>query len=264
MVLPRTDKRILVISDGHAGHRLGLTPPGFDSDGEPARKPIHWKMRRYIWDWFTKKVASLGKIDILLYNGDAVDGKGQKSGGTEQTHPDRVDQVEMAVATINHIGAGVTFMSYGTGYHTGTLEDWEDLVALQAKNVTKIGSEDNIEVNEVVINYRHHVGRSTIPHGRHTPVAKEKLWNDLWAQRGEYPSADILIRSHVHYYTFCGDAGWVAVTTPALQGYGSKHGARRMTGTVDAGMLVIDISKEGRYKWVPLILRFPLHLPISL
>ena len=155
------------------------------------------------------------------------------------------------------------FLCHNTPYHTGQLEDWEDAVARDV-GAEKIGGEDVIDVNGLIINYRHHVGRSTIPHGRFTPVAKEMLWNLLWAERDEYPKADVLIRSHVHYHVYCGSPGWLAMTTPALQGYGTKYGGRRMSGTVDIGMVVFDVRGKERYTWMAELLRLPKKPPISL
>lgn len=255
-------KRVLVISDLHCGHVIGLTPPGWDRDTAPEQKSQLWDMRRTIWDWYAETVDRLGKIDILLVNGDSIDGKGEASGGTEQLYSDRNKQVNMASAAIKQVGAGKIFMSYGTPYHTGKMEDWEDAVAREVK-AEKIGGEDTIDINGLIINYRHHIGRSTIPHGRHTSPAKERLWNMIWAERGEYPKADVVIRSHVHYFNYCGGGGWMALTTPALQGYGTKYGGRRMTGTVDIGMVVFNVAKNGEYSWKPVLLRLPSHPPIS-
>ena len=256
-------KRVLVVSDFQCGHLVGLTPPGFDADREPVRHREFYDMRRTIWRWFKRTVNKLSPIDILIVNGDAVDGKGQASGGTEQLYMDRNDQAEMAAAVIRTIDAKKIVMSYGTPYHTGQLEDWEDAVARDVE-AEKIGGEDVIDVNGLIINYRHHVGRSTIPHGRFTPIAKEMLWNMLWAERGEYPKADVLIRSHVHYHVYCGSPGWLAMTTPALQGYGTKYGGRRMSGTVDIGMVVFDVKSKERYTWMSELLRLTERLPISL
>jgi len=220
-------------------------------------------MRRTVWNWFADTTDQLGKIDILVVNGDCIDGKGEASGSTELLYSDRADQVELAVAAIKHIGAGKILMSYGTPYHVGKEDDWEDLIAREV-NAEKIGGEDTVDVNRLLINYRHHVGRSTIPHGRHTAVAKEVLWNSLWAERGEYPKASVLIRSHVHYFNYCGSVDWLAMTTPALMGYGGKYGTRKMSGTVDIGMVVFNVAKSGEYSWKPVLLRLPLVSPISL
>ena len=252
------NKTMLVISDKHCGHDIGLTPPAWEHKNPGEDDHV---MRRTVWDWVEDTLIPI-KPDILLVNGDSLDGKGSKSGSTEQIYPDRVHQVEMASEIIDMFKAKNIFMSYGTPFHTGDLEDWEDLIA---KNVEadKIGSEDNIEINGKIINYRHHVGRSSIPHGRHTAVAKEALWNLLWAERGEFPKADIIIRSHVHYHAYAGGPDWLAMTTPALQGYGTKFGTRRVSGTVDIGAVVFEFDRHGEFTWQPLILRLGLKVPVS-
>jgi hypothetical protein len=58
----------------------------------------------------------------------------------------------------------------------------------------------------------------------------------------------IVGNSHVHYHNFCGGHDWIAMTTPALQGAGSKFGARRCVGKVDFGFLTFTVDK-GSFSW---------------
>ena len=255
-------KRVLVLSDFHSGHVLGLTHPSYDYTTGHKTQTAHYQVRRTIWEWYKDKVKRL-KPDIVIFNGDAIDGKGEKSGGTELLTLDRDEQCEMAIAALQAIPRRPKlFMSYGTPYHSGINEDWEDIIAREME-AEKIGAEDTVDVNGLLINYRHHIGRSSIPHGRHTAVAKEKLWNAIWAERGEYPRADVIVRSHVHYYNYAGGPSWLGMTTPALQGYGSKFGARRVTGTVDVGMVHFDVWSKERWDWKVHILRFPAEEPLE-
>lgn len=254
--------RVVITSDRHHGSIVGLTPPGFDVTQEPALESQvpKWRMRRAVWDWFDAQVKQLGQVDVLLDNGDAIDGKGQRSGGTEQLFLDRGDQTEMAVYAINeHFRGATKFMSFGTSYHVGTEEDWEQGVAQGVK--AEIHSEDTLDIRGVKLNYKHHISGSSIPHGRFTALARDKLWNTLWSIRGEYPVADVVIRSHVHYFGFCGVAEWMAFTTPSLQGYGSKFGARRMSGTVDVGFIVMDITGPGEVNMAARVWRAPFKPP---
>ena len=251
-------KRVLVISDLHSGHDLGLTHPFYDFDDGTT----HYVVRRTIWEWYKPLVKRL-KPNIVIVNGDCIDGKGAKSGGTEQLTTDMLKQCKMATKALKVIpGKPKFFISYGTGYHVGDTEDFENIVADEIE-AEKIGAEDTIDVNGLLINYLHHVGVSSIPHGRHTAVAKEKLVNQIWAARGEYPEADVIIRSHVHYHNFCGGPGWLGMTTPALQGYGSKYGARRCTGVVDVGLVHFDIWSKDKWDWKSHILRFPAEEPLE-
>lgn len=247
----RTFKRVVVIADLHCGHRVGLTHPDFNV--APPRGSKRWPLyvlRRRLWKFYAEAIGSLKPIDALIVNGDAVDGKGQKSGSTELITADRDEQAEMAAAAILHAEAGLVVMSYGTPYHTGASEDWENAVAKEV-SAAKIGGHDWLDVNGLVFDYRHYVGRSIIPHGRHTSVSRERLWNLLWAEWDEYPKAQVFLRSHVHYFNFCGGYKWLALTTPALQGPKTKFGTRQSTGTVDFGIVSFDVVDREEWTWRP-------------
>lgn len=254
-------KRGLVIADLHCGHISGFTPPSFDYMSE--KDTEIYKVRRLIYKWTLREAKKRGPYDFMIVDGDCIDGRGEKSGGTELLVTDRLRQCKMAAKAIVAFNVPKIYMTYGTAYHTGQLEDFEDIIA-DLVGAQKIGGEDNLDVNGCIINYRHHIGRSSIPHGRHTSIAKEYLWNQLWAQRGEYPLANIIIRSHVHYHAYAGGPGWVAMTTPALQNYGGKYGSRIMSGTVDIGFIVLQIDNRSTWAWEASILRMPLHEPLSL
>ena len=252
-------KRILVISDTHCGHLVGLTPPDFNPQfGKKTPQQQHHEEREIYWKWFAKEVDALRPFDALIFNGDAIDGKGDKSGGTEQLTTDRNQQCDMAIQVIEHIKAKDVFMSFGTAYHSGASEDFEEQIA-NAVAARKIGAHDWLNVNGLVIDYKHHVGGSQSPVGRATPLSREHLWSILWAEHGEYSRAKILIRSHTHAHVYTGGYGWLAMVTPALQGYGSKFGARRISGTVDFGFVHFDIEDKENWSWQAHILKQKSH-----
>jgi hypothetical protein len=249
--MPKTKRRVLIVSDFHSGHFVGLTPPSWHDAPSKTAEPWRIKLaefRRKSYSVFYNLVQQLKPIDVLLVNADCIDGRGEKSGGTELLTSDRDRQCDMATEIIKSIGAKKIVMTYGTGYHCGALEDFEDRVAKDVK-AEKIGGHEWVDVNGVVFDMKHKVGASSIPHGRFTSIAREKLWNGLWAEREESPRSNVIIRSHVHYHVFCGGDGWLALTTPALQGPGSKYGTRQCSGTVDFGLVHFDINPSGSYAW---------------
>jgi len=212
------------------------------------------RIQRTLWDRYRDMLKALKPIDVLIVNGDAIDGKGQKSGGTELITSDRDEQALMAARCIQEVGAPVVYMTYGTSYHTGNDEDWENEICERVKNMgttnnAHIGSHSTIDVNGLILDVRHFVGGSQIPHGRHTAIARERLWNLMWAEMQQRPKADVVIRSHVHYFSICGGRNWLGMTTPALQGLGSKNGWRRMSGTVDFGLVYFDVTSKEDYSW---------------
>jgi len=242
------DKRVLVISDLHSGHQVGFSPPGYHKPQIDDPRQKKWaKVRKEVWEFTFARLEPYRPIDILIVNGDALEGKGIRSGSTELISADRKVQCEIAKEGINHIAAPIIRMSYGTASHTGTEEDWEDIIADAVG--AKIGSHEWIDVNGVIFDYQHKIGSSSIPHGRLTPLAREILWNRLWASRGLTPKADILIRSHDHYFEQCDHDGCLGFITPCLQGFGSKYGSRECSGTVDIGFIVFDITATGSIAW---------------
>jgi hypothetical protein len=251
-------KRVVIISDMHCGHVVGLTPPNWQQS--ITEEDHNWDkcalLQREIWKFFVQTQKSLGIIDLLIVNGDSIDGRGEKSFGTELITSDRFKQAEMASYAIKQLRAKHIVMTYGTPYHTGSGEDIESIIAQEVK-AEKIGSHEWIDINGVVFDCKHHIGSSSVPHGRHTAAAKERLWNLLWSEHEEQPKANVIVRSHVHYFDYCGEAHWLAFTTPALQGMGSKFGSRKCSGHVDVGMVHFDIESNGSYSWQPHILKIP-------
>ena len=247
-------KRLVVISDLHCGHRTGLTPDDAEIDCQDSALDEQLKcsvLRRKMWNWYKETIESLQPIDVLLVNGDAVDGKGDKSGGTELILSDPDDQVVIAAKCITEARAKKIVLSYGTAYHTGRDTDWEKTLAREVGG--EVHDHPFLNVGGVTFDCKHKVSSSIIPHGRNTGPARDRLWNILWSIRKLQPMADVVIRSHVHYFTYSGDATSLIITTPALQGPGTKFGARLMTGTIDIGILSFD-CEDGEYAW-----RYDLH-----
>jgi len=241
--MPKKDKNVVVISDLHCGHRVGLTPPEWQQCGK------YGKIQSEIWGFYTDQIDALKPIDILIVNGDMIDGKQSRSKSTEAVSADMYEQAKMAAYCINYAEPKTIVATYGTPYHVGDGEDWE-AVALSHCDTKKRSIEGHAfpNVNSVQFDVKHKVGSSTIPHGRFTAIAKEKLWNTIWHNRWEQqPDAGIMIRSHVHYCVYCGDPYFYATTTPALQGYGSKFGTRQCSGTVDIGLLQFTVTKNGTW-----------------
>ncbi len=251
-------KRIIALGDIHAGHAAGLTAPHWH--GAQTGGPRFADLRREMWARYAAMIERWAPVHAVICNGDAIDGTGARAGGVEQITPDRDEQAKMAVAALApwQPKAGY-WLTYGTPYHTGDGEDFEALVAERLTKNAKIHAEIHadvwLNVNGCVIGAKHKVGASGIPHGRHTAVAREKLWNGLWADREQQPRANVLLRSHVHYHAHCGGPGWLAMTLPALQAAATRYGARQCSGTVDWGIVIFDITSEGNYQWQADIVR---------
>ena len=250
-------KRLIALGDTHCGHFAGLTPPGWQFSKTGHRKETA-KQQRETWNWFAREVKPLTGADVAIWNGDLIDGRGERSGGTELITPDRLEQCAMAEAIVRTVGAQTNLFVHGTPYHTGQSEDFETQIAEEFDQQPHGHLWTN--VNGWIVDAKHKVGSSGIPHGRHTAPAKERMWNVLWSEYQGQPKSHIILRSHVHYYSYCGGADWVAMTLPALQGFGSKFGERQCSGIVDFGFLHFDITEDA-YTWQKHILRLKAAAP---
>ena len=246
------NKRMVVISDLHAGHVFGLTPPGWwfsgDTDAGALGKVKHFQ--RELWNFYQRAIESLKPIDILICNGDAVEGKGWRSGGMELITADRHEQTRMAKAAIEIAEAQKVRVLLGTPYHVGDEEHFEHaLVDILDAPDKKFGIQEFFNINGTIMHIKHKVGSSAIPHGRYTALARARMWNTIWhAEHERQPQADILVRSHVHYHVHCGGPSWLGMITPALT-YNSIFGKRDCEGLVDVGFVYFDFAEDGSYSW---------------
>lgn len=241
-------KTVIALGDMHCGHVAGLTHPDWQTNS----KFQIGKMQRDAWDIYKKTVSKYKKPDLLIANGDLIDGKGNKSSGTELITSDMFEQVEMAYEALKIWNAKRIIITYGTAYHVSPDgEDFENLL------VNKLGCEIHShafpKVDNVIFDIKHHIGSSSIPWSRGTSISKERIQNMLWHEQEQQPKAQVFIRSHCHYYyQTIGYTNkiWTALTLPALQLAHTKYGARRCSGTINWGIVAFNV-KGNNFSFTP-------------
>ena len=119
-------------------------------------------------------------------------------------------------------------------------EDFESQIAREVG--WKIGSHEQPTIAGKTFDLKHKIGSSRKKERRYTAIANEIVANREWAQAGQQKLADCVIRGHVHYFKYVRDEDSMGFTCPAMQGYGSKYGARQCSGRVNIGMVLITIS----------------------
>jgi len=254
MAKPKPYKRVIFAADPHCGHRVGLTPPVYQSAFKEKKSEKYLKIRKECWNFVSTEVDKLKPIDILAIDGDLIEGPGARSGGTELLVTSIKEQRDIAVEAIRFFQAKNTIIARGTAYHVSPDgQDAEDDIAeiLGAK----IGDHEFFNVNGVMFDMKHHLGGTSISYGKSTAISKDQLWNLIWADYEAQDRAEIIIRAHNHWYNFTGDDTWLGINLPALQAMGSKHGARRCSGLVKFGFVHFDVYEDGSYTWMPHILR---------
>lgn len=238
-----SDLNLGVFADLHCGHVLGLVPPKWFV--KKNLYPEVYKLQRKSWEYFVEGVDMAGPYDMVVWNGDVVDGLQPKGEATDLiTHEPR-EQIDIACEIVKYINAPVNVFVSGTGYHTKVARfNFEKEVA--ARFGCKAEPEVMINANGKSFYFRHKIDGSSVPYGNHTPLAKMQLNQFIKASAGKAPKADILVFSHTHKFGGAYGDGWEALTTPCLQ-INSNHGRMTCNGDTTWGFIWFNVQEDGNY-----------------
>lgn len=253
-------KRGIVVSDLHCGSIYGLLPPNFvmfdgvRRDQNPGQQ--------YLWECWRDFCARAARqrADFVIVNGDCIDGKQHRNDGSELALAAWEDQSAAATQTLALLRKATPrakwYFTQGTPYHVGHFGGAEESIAaeLRAQQYDSLGTGRLcrevlwLDVEGVIIEAAHHITPSTGFY-RLTSLDREGQWSALSgkdATKG-VPKADLLIRSHVHYFGYAEHASKQIVTTPCWQlqtRYMRKFSVHRMHP--DIGGLLLEIDGEAK------------------
>lgn len=252
-----TSKKILAISDLHAGSMVGLTPPAWQvhETTHKTRRNKFASLQSIAWEWYVQELKKIGKVDICFVLGDCIDGQDKKGAGAGQITTDLEEQAEMAIEALRWIKAKKYVFVYGSNYHVASEGiDIENYIASSLGGT--IGNHEFVDVNGVVFNLKHKCGRTSIPHGKGTLLHKQKLWEQMWSEYKDFPRSDVLLRGHVHYFYSVQDSKYLMMTCPCLKTLGDRYGGRNFIDVIDYGMITFDVPENGQFIWTAHIANF--------
>ncbi len=201
-------KRLVVISDLHAGCRLGLCPSGgvvLDDGGMYLPSDLQlklWSMWSEFWEDFVPEVTE-GKSWSLVVNGDAVDGV--HHGTTTQVSHNTLDQVRVAKDILEPLVARAAgyYHVRGTEAHSGKsghLEEQlaESLGAIPSQQGQYARHELWKKVGGHLVHLAHHVdgGGGSEAAGPYRELQGIFAESARW---GRQPP-DVIVRSHRHRF----------------------------------------------------------------
>lgn len=253
-------KRIAVVGDGHSGSIYGLHPPNFVSIDD--RDIPQNAGQRYTWecwkDYWGK--AKERKVDIIIYNGDAIDGKQQAQHATECNLSGLVDQKNAAIACLEYAKKQCPqarwYFVQGTEYHEGkgaeALEDIASAIggtAYRGAGPGRLTREVlDLDVEGVLLNFAHHIS-PTSGFYRATSADREGQWSAMSAKDAGkgVPKADGLFRNHVHYFVHVEHASKHIVVVPCWQlqtRFMRKNSVYRMLPDIGGVFATVDGRKK--------------------
>lgn len=230
--------RIVIVSDLHCGSEAGITPLASN------------QIQRQLYNRWADCIEHLGgKPDLLVCNGDAVDGlqsKGRGQGDSDWM----ARQIDHAAMLLSEWNAKQICIVSGTAYHTRAAAsvDFEELLAMQLK--CRYERKLNIEAHGWFrLQCRHKIGGSGIPHGRFTAPNRSKAWGVMNAAQAGGKPPHLSVFSHVHYWGYSEDAFGATMTTPAWQAIGNVYGDTACDGHVDVGAVQLRVGKTQAEGW---------------
>ena len=249
-------KRVLVVSDLHVGSIYGLLPPGFvTSEGREINLNSGQK---YLWQCWEHASKTIGSVDAMVINGDAIDGLQQAQTGSELCLPLLEDQSEAAYVTLDMmqraVGLPRLFTIQGTEYHDSKAGREMEVISqrLGAEKYSGIGvgryckEALDLEIGGAILNFSH---GTSVASGlyRATPPDREAVWSALAGKQGKAPKADVVCRSHAHIFVHVEHPSKHALICPCWQlqtRFMRRHSIYRMLP--DIGYVVIEIDTEAR------------------
>jgi len=229
--LATNDKFVLVVSDLHVGSALALLPEGFQgSNGVTLNLNIG---QQYLWQCWKHFVAALPEVvDLLLINGDAVDGLNRKEESRFLCEIDPDFQARAAFQALSPIAERVArapetgvrniIMSRGSSYHVGPGgSDGEEMLGLllQARpgpdgRYTRPWTTMDL-FGRAYLDAAHH--QSYVIRYRDMPLEREIEFylSRIARERAVVPKRAVIVRSHVHgSLRVIEEDGVMAISTP--------------------------------------------------
>lgn len=252
--------RVVCVSDLHTGHPMGLVPERSPVASPDYTPQGHWQdiLRSFYYD----QVKRYAKPDMVICNGDALDGPGKKNHGMEQLTTDMAIQSDMAYDALEvwHPTDGYRLLS-GSGYHVDGYGTWERTLADRLG--ASYNNEDYFYVEDVPIHARHYIGVGSNSGTQVGILGGDAIKMLLARESVQYPEARVLLRAHVHTYAFAGTAKWLALTMPCLQLPFSLYGSRIAPKAYDVGLVILDFDRHGGIAWHPELLDVKITVPVT-
>jgi len=259
--MPKRDKCVLVVGDLHCGSIYGMLPPDFQTSDEGVKRQNPGQ--KYLWDCWQYLAARIAGLPIVavVVNGDCIDGRQQAQRGTELALPMLEDQTAAAEKCLLTLKDGIKakpkwYFTAGTEFHDQKAGREVEVLAraLGATPYNGLGTGRycrevlDLEIDGVVGNFAHSISCSGGLY-RATAPDREAVWSALAGKEGKMPKADVLVRSHAHYFVHLEHQTKHALICPCWQlqtRFMRKNSVYRMIPDIGAVIIWIDGEAKAR------------------
>lgn len=209
-------KMMIAIGDTHIGSEGALMPLEVNSEEwceGRNRRYFPNQIQKDIYKRWEMMIDESPRPDILLLNGDLVDGKNYKETGMGSWTTDSLLQARVLADLVKMLKPRQIVATSGSPYHSDNNPN-VDKIATEMCGGTFMGGYANININGKRIYAQHKisVSKSTWQY-RGTPLGRALVLAALnEKEMGHY---DIVLKSHAHYFCYCGFSNSLGMILPA-------------------------------------------------
>lgn len=260
----------MVFSDLHVGSKYAVCSESPVRDKDSEYKPSR-NQKKLLEGWHDSIDSISQKPRALVINGEPIDGDNKKSMGDSVWSTNLNDQMDDAVKLLKGIRTDGIYFVRGSDYHIAKdATDFEETIAqrLGAKKykavmgyMTYTDYEATFEVFGKHIHFTHHAGYSNWWMYRPTVIARELIKMHFNHKLNGFHT-DLLIRSHVHYYTEVRFPHTKGLSTPAWKiadGFMYRRGEPELP---TIGNIEIIIEPNGKIQIEPHLVEIEFLKPV--
>jgi hypothetical protein len=195
---------------------------------------------------------NVGDVDILVLNGDLIEGPNKRGNGLGVWTTDIHAQAQCSATLIDMIRCKQIYVTQGSTYHTGNPTG--DKIVCDLIRGNWLGEWQFIEINNALKVYLKHYGDySSVPYSRCTGQRKQAL-----IARSQGTDLDILINSHTHHFNFSGDSNDLSISVPCWKGIDEFIGKKSIEQP-DNGYVLIKVDGPA-FTWDYNLFTIPFQL----
>jgi len=239
-------RRVLIIGDTHIGSDTAVCPEEIELDSGNVISANEIQLA--ILHEFRTMIDEVGKVDLLILNGDLVDGVNYYGEGAGILTTSMDKQAEVAVDLLSEINFRKVVGCTGTPYHTKKNPNMDKRVIEDLGGVCMPEISLNIYDTRIYANHRTPV-RMSQWESRAQSVAKDILLNEL--NQMDFGHYDIICKSHAHYYIGYDHGSSVGFVLPCFKGRDefAKGSVNPFAFNPSIGYVMFDIETDGSFSW---------------
>lgn len=239
-------QRVLVIGDTHVGSDVALAPEELRLESN--NRILANEIQLAILQEFYDMVDDVGTVDLLILNGDLVEGTNYYGEGAGCLTTNMNKQVETAIDLLSEIKFRKVVGCRGTAYHGKKNPNMDGQVIAGLGGTCM--DEVSIQVGKTRIYANHRTPvRMTQWESRPQSIAKDLLLNEL--NQMDFGHYDIVCKAHVHYYIALDYGKSIGFICPCWKGRDefAKGATNPFAFNPSIGYIMFDIENDGSFAW---------------